>query len=56
MNARARWPRGSWPRALLVVLATLALVLGAAAAAAAPGQPGHPPHLQYGPHRERGQL
>ncbi len=39
MNARARWPRGPWPRALLVVLATLALMLGAAAAAAAPGQP-----------------
>ena len=37
MNARSRWPRGSWPRALLVVLATVALMLGAAAAAAAPG-------------------
>ena len=36
MNARPRWP---WPRALLVLLATFALVLGAAAAAAAPGQP-----------------
>ncbi len=39
MNARRRWPRGPWPRALLVVLATFALVLGAAAAAAAPGHP-----------------
>ena len=39
MNARPRWPRGSWPRALLVVLATFALMLGAAAAAATPGHP-----------------
>jgi polar amino acid transport system substrate-binding protein len=39
VNARPRWPRGPWPRALLVMLATFALVLGAAAAAAAPGQP-----------------
>jgi polar amino acid transport system substrate-binding protein len=39
VNARPRWPRGPWPRALLVVLATFALVLGAAAPAAAPGQP-----------------
>ena len=39
MNARPRRPRGPWPRALLVVLATFALVLGAAAAAAAPGHP-----------------
>ncbi len=30
---------GRWPRALLAVLATAALVLGAAAAAAAPGRP-----------------
>ena len=37
MNARPRRPRGPWPRALPVVLATFALVLGAAAAAAAPG-------------------
>ncbi len=39
MNARPRWPRGPWPRALLVLLATFPLVLGAAAAAAAPGHP-----------------
>ncbi len=39
MNAWPRWARGPWPRALMVVLATLALVLGAAAAAAAPGHP-----------------
>ena len=39
MNARPRRPRGPWPRALLVVLATFALVLGAAAAAATPGHP-----------------
>ena len=39
MNARPRRPRGPWPRALPVVLATFALVLGAAAATAAPGQP-----------------
>ena len=39
MNARPRWARGPWPRALMVVLATFALVLGAAAAAAAPGHP-----------------
>ncbi len=39
MNARPRRPRGPWPRALPVVLATFALVLGAAAAAAAPGHP-----------------
>ncbi len=39
MNARPRWPRESWPRALLVLLAAFALALGAAAAAAAPGQP-----------------
>ena len=39
MNARPRRPRGPWPRALLVLLATFALVLGAAAAAAAPGYP-----------------
>ena len=36
MNAR---PRGPWRRALPVVLATFALVLGAAAATAAPGHP-----------------
>ena len=62
MNARPRWPRGPWPRALLVVLATFALVLGAAAAAAAPGHPAAiraattAPHREYRPHRERGQL
>ncbi len=39
MNARPRRPRGPWPRALLVVLATFALMLAAAAAAAAPGRP-----------------
>jgi polar amino acid transport system substrate-binding protein len=39
VNARPRPPRGPWPRVLLVVFATLALVLGAAAAAAAPGHP-----------------
>jgi polar amino acid transport system substrate-binding protein len=39
VNARPRRPRGPWPRALLVVLATFALVLGAAAAAATPGHP-----------------
>jgi polar amino acid transport system substrate-binding protein len=39
VNARPRRPRGPWPRALLVLLATFALVLGAAAAAAAPGHP-----------------
>ena len=44
MNARPRWPRGSWPRALLVVLATFALVLAAAAAAAAPRHPAAPGH------------
>jgi polar amino acid transport system substrate-binding protein len=37
VNARPRRSRGPWPRALPVVLATVALVLGAAAAAAAPG-------------------
>jgi polar amino acid transport system substrate-binding protein len=36
VNAR---PRGPWPRTLVVMLATFALVLGAAAAAAAPGHP-----------------
>ncbi len=44
MNARPRLPRGSWPRALLVVLATFALVLAAAAAAAAPRHPAAPGH------------
>jgi polar amino acid transport system substrate-binding protein len=39
VNARPRRPRGPWPRALAVLLATFALVLGAAAAAAAPGHP-----------------
>jgi polar amino acid transport system substrate-binding protein len=39
VNARPRRPRGLLRRALLVVLATFALVLGAAAAAAAPGHP-----------------
>ena len=39
MNARPRRPRGPWPRVLPVLLATFALVLGAAAATAAPGDP-----------------
>ena len=42
MNARPRlagMSRGLWPRALLLVLATFVLVLGAAVADAAPGQP-----------------
>jgi polar amino acid transport system substrate-binding protein len=39
VNAQARRLRGPWPRALLVLLATFALMLGAAAAAAAPGHP-----------------
>ena len=39
MSTRPRLAGGPWPRALLLVLATCALVLGAAAAAAAPGHP-----------------
>ena len=39
MTARPRLAGGPWPRALLLVLATCALLLGAAAAAAAPGHP-----------------
>jgi polar amino acid transport system substrate-binding protein len=39
VNARPRRLRGPWRRALPVMLATFALVLGAAAAAAAPGYP-----------------
>jgi polar amino acid transport system substrate-binding protein len=39
VSTRPRLAGGSWPRALLLVFATCALVLGAAAAAAAPGHP-----------------
>ncbi len=39
MNARPRWLREPGPRALLAVLATFALMLGAAVATAAPGHP-----------------
>ena len=39
MNARSRLTTRPWPRALMVVLATFGLAVGAATAVAAPGQP-----------------